>query len=201
MLVMGITGGTGAGKTTLLSAIERRGGMGIDCDALYYELLKTDAALRQSLTAAFGCVFLPDGSLDRKMLGETIARDAESRETLNAIVYPVIVRAVREKINRAKIDEIPLVGIDAINLLQSGLSELCDLTVAVIADAGVRLSRIVERDRISEDYATARIKMQENDRFFTENCTKILKNEADTEAEFLTVCDEFLENIIKEYEK
>ena len=46
MLTIGITGGTGCGKTAFLRCIEARGGVGIDCDALYYDLLRTDGALR-----------------------------------------------------------------------------------------------------------------------------------------------------------
>ena len=37
-MILGITGGTGCGKTTLLKEIEERGGMVLDCDAVYHEL-------------------------------------------------------------------------------------------------------------------------------------------------------------------
>ena len=57
MLVIGITGPTGCGKTTLLQAVQQRGGYIVDCDALYYELLKTDPALKAALQKAFGNVF------------------------------------------------------------------------------------------------------------------------------------------------
>ena len=65
MTVIGITGPTGAGKTTALDVLAERGFEIVDCDALYYQLLRTDPILRQNLTGAFGPVFLPDGNLDQ----------------------------------------------------------------------------------------------------------------------------------------
>lgn len=45
-LVIGFTGPTGAGKTSALRALEQLGGLVLDCDAIYHELLRTDGALR-----------------------------------------------------------------------------------------------------------------------------------------------------------
>lgn len=72
MKTIGITGPTGCGKTTFLQEIAAHGGVIVDCDALYYELLKTDPALKAALQKAFGNVFLPDGSLDRKSLAARV---------------------------------------------------------------------------------------------------------------------------------
>ena len=144
---------------------------------------------------------LPDGSLDRRKLGEKVFSDAAAKNALNAIVYPAVEAAVREKIAAAKENKIPLLGVDAINLLQSGIAKLCDLTVAVTAAHERRLARIVARDHVEENYALLRIKSQENDDFFTKNCTKTLKNNVETEEKFAAQCDKFLQEIIKEYKK
>ena len=46
-MIIGITGGTGCGKTTLLREIEERGGLILDCDAVYHELLTRDMELSE----------------------------------------------------------------------------------------------------------------------------------------------------------
>ena len=75
MIVLGITGPTGAGKTTALEVLAELGFEIVDCDALYYQLLRTDEALRRSLEEAFGTVFLPDGSLDRRAVAKRVFGD------------------------------------------------------------------------------------------------------------------------------
>ena len=72
MMIIGITGPTGAGKTTALEVLGSMGFEIVDCDALYYELLRTSLPLRRALEDAFGPVFLPDGQLDRRALAARV---------------------------------------------------------------------------------------------------------------------------------
>ena len=153
MTVIGITGPTGSGKTTALAALERRGFEVVDCDALYYRLLQTSAALRRDLEAAFGPVFLPDGSLDRRTLAARVFGDPEELERLNKVVYPAVYAAVEQKIRNCTRKG---VAIDAINLVESGIGRLCQVTVAVTADPAVRLARIMARDGLDRRRAQAR---------------------------------------------
>ena len=44
-MILGITGGTGCGKTTLLQLIRQRGGLVLDCDEIYHQLLISDRQL------------------------------------------------------------------------------------------------------------------------------------------------------------
>ena len=130
MTVIGLTGPTGAGKTTALRVLEDMGFTAVDCDALYYELLKTDGELRRQLLDTFGNVFLPDGQLDRPTLGRLVFGNKKALDKLNAIVFPAVTAAVREKISACSGRGLV---IDAINLIESGLGELCDCTIAVTA--------------------------------------------------------------------
>ena len=53
MQIVGITGGSGSGKTTVLQEMEKRGALIIDADAVYHEMLETDAFLLSDLREAF----------------------------------------------------------------------------------------------------------------------------------------------------
>ena len=194
MTVIGLTGPTGAGKTTALGVLEGMGFAVVDCDALYYELLRRDQALRSKLTDAFGDVFLPDGQLDRPGLGRRVFGDAAALERLNAIVFPAVTAAVRERL--AACEGRGLV-VDAINLVESGLGELCDFTVALTAPAEVRVRRIMARDGISEDYARRRVAAQKNDSYYRRHCTLVLENRAGSRAEFEQLIREFFQDILE----
>lgn len=197
MKTIGITGPTGCGKTTLLREISARGGVVIDCDSLYYELLKTDAALRAALTAAFGSVFLPDGSLDRRTLAARVFSDAAALAKLNEIVFFHVGRAVRARQEGAQKSHAPLFAIDAINLFESGLDEICDVTLGVLAREEVRLARIMARDDLTRAQAQARIDAQKKDDFYREHCAYLLENNTSPEA-FRQKASTLLDKICKE---
>lgn len=191
--MFGLTGGTGAGKTSALRALERLGGYILDCDALYHEMLRTDAPMKQAITDAFGDVFLPDGTLDRQKLGSVVFRDPDAMARLNDIVYAHL---VPEAARRAEGHGI--VGFDAINVIESGMRLMCCRTVGVIAPAEVRVERIMARDGIDEKYARMRIAAQKADTFYYENCTDVLENAEATPEAFEEKALAFFSRLIEE---
>ncbi|MBQ2782007.1 MAG: threonylcarbamoyl-AMP synthase [Oscillospiraceae bacterium] len=197
-LVIGLTGPTGAGKTSALRAIERLGGCVLDADAIYHEMLKTDLPLRTALTDAFGEVFLPDGSLDRQKLGTAVFGDAKELEKLNQIIYAHIPRELSRRMNATVA---PIIGIDAINLIEGGLDKLCHCTVAVLSPAQLRLGRIMARDGISEEYARLRIAAQKGDDFYRQHCTYTLNNTCDSAAAFEEQAYVFFYGLLQEAKK
>lgn len=194
-LIVGLTGGTGAGKTSALAALEDLGGTVLDCDAVYHQMLRTDPALREAITAAFGPVFCPNGSLDRQKLGTLVFSDHAALDRLNAIVYEYL---PPELLRRAQGHT--LVGLDAISLMESGLGRLCACTVAVLAPAEDRVRRIMARDSISEDYARLRISAQQPDVFYRERCSHILENNCATPAQFREQARIFFRSMLREIE-
>ena len=183
MYTIGITGPTGAGKTTALGVLEELGGTVVDCDAVYHRLLETDGELLHSIEAAFPGV-VRDGALDRKALGARVYADPAALERLNAITWPAVRREAARITERSNA---PFCVIDAIGLFESGLAELCDVTVAVVADEAVRVRRLMERDGIDEGYARARIAAQKPAAWFAERADLVLENNG-TNAAFFHIC-------------
>ena len=194
MYIIGITGPTGCGKTTLLRVIAAHGGFTVDCDALYYAMLRENAPMRDALTEAFGEIFLPDGNLDRPKLGNRVFSDPDALAQLNAIVYHHMGQKMQALLAEQAGQNRPYFAIDAINLIESGLGALCDTTVAVLAPRALRLARIMARDGISEDYARRRIDAQKPDEFYRASCGAVLENSGTAE-QFQLICEQWLQAI------
>ena len=187
--IIGITGGSGCGKTTLLNLIAEHGGLVLDCDAIYHELLKTDQAMLSAIDDRFPGV-MEDGVLNRKKLGTIVFADKQALLDLNAITHA----AVKKEVLRRLESQPKLAAIDAIGLFEGNLAELCDVTVAVTAPTEDRVNRLMNRDGISQEYARSRIAAQHDDRWFREKCTCVLENNSNFDA-FATKCVDFLRNL------
>lgn len=194
-LVIGFTGPTGAGKTSALAALKRLGGQVLDCDAVYHELLRHDDGLRRALTDSFGEVFLPNGRLDRQKLGSLVFGDPAALARLDGIIFEFLPRELKRRMDES---DAAVVGIDAINLIESGLSRMCRRTVAVLAPAEDRVQRIMARDALTEDYARLRVEAQKPDDFYRKHCTDILVNNSADAAAFEETAYRALQTILKE---
>lgn len=188
-MIIGITGGTGSGKTTLLRIIREHGGMILDCDAIYHQLLDADRALLAAIENRFPGV-VKNGTLDRKKLGAIVFSDEDALLDLNRITHTAVKREVLRSLQSAP----PLAAIDAIALFEGGLAELCDVTVAVTAPKADRIARLMARDGISEEYAAARIRAQHDESWFLQHCDHVLENNSSMDA-FTVKCLTFLRSL------
>ena len=189
-MIIGITGGTGCGKTTVLQAVESLGGVVIDCDQVYHELLKTDRAMLWAIENRFpGTV--KETILDRKALAAIVFSDEQALRDLNAITHGAVKQRVLEILGAKP----ALCAIDAIALFESGLSELCDVTVAVIAPEETRVQRLMQRDHITQQQAKMRINAQKRQDYFSQTCDYTLEN-IGTQVDFQEKCLAFFQNLL-----
>ena len=186
-MILGITGGTGCGKTTLLKIIAAQGGLILDCDAIYHDLLKTDHSLLSAIASRFPGV-VEGGELNRKKLGSLVFSDENALLELNKITHAAVKAEVLRRLETAP----RLAAIDAIGLLEGGLAELCQITVAVTAPLEDRVRRLMARDGISEEYARSRIAAQHEEGWFRSRCDYVLENNTD-EKTFQDICLAFLQ--------
>ena len=177
----------------LLDVIREMGGVVVDCDAVYHEMLNGSEEMRNTINAVFPGVFDADGKLNRQKLGEEVFSRRERLARLNDIVYHFVVPEVERRLGK----DTGLYAIDAINLLESGISELCDKTIAVTAPTELRVRRIMARDGISEQYARMRITAQKPDEYYRTKCDCELTNAADTPESFREEAREFIRRLME----
>ena len=180
MTVIGLTGGTGSGKTTVLQYLTDRGALGLDCDAIYHELLETSEPMLAELRARFPGAF-ESGSFDRKALGQIVFSDQAALADLNAVTHRYVTLEITRRLREHARSGGAAAVIDAIALIESGLGELCTRTVAVTASPETRVRRIMAREGIGEEYARSRIAAQKDEAFFRENCDIVLQNDGTVE--------------------
>ena len=196
-MIIGITGGTGSGKSTLLALIAEHGGLVLDCDAIYHELLRSDKNLLSAIENRFPGTVM-NGALDRKKLGAIVFADENALQELNCITHA----AVKAEVLRRLESKPTLAAIDAIGLFEGNLADICDVTIAVTAPTEDRIRRIMSRDGITEEYARSRISAQHDDEWFAKQCDHVLENNSTSE-DFHGKCIAFLrkEGIITEKPK
>lgn len=194
MKIVGITGGTGSGKTTALNVLERLGARVIDCDRLYHKLLEKNEEMKSEIDESFKGVVI-NGSVDRKKLGKMVFSSPDLLKKLNAVTHKYVDGEVKKIIDRERKRGRAAVAIDAIALIESGLNELCDTVVGIVAPDDMRIKRIMTREGISEKYARLRIGAQKPQEWFVKNCDLVLRNDGTVE-DFEKLCSEHFKTML-----
>lgn len=163
MRVIGVTGGTGGGKTTATKIMESMGAYVVDADMVARSIVASGRPALSEISSEWDVV--RDGVLDRKALAKIVFTDEEQLHKLNAITHKYVIEEIKSQLANCKKE---IFVIDAIALFESGLADICDVTVAVIADCDTRCKRIMARDGLTRREAMMRINAQKNDSFYTE---------------------------------
>ena len=145
--------------------------------------------MREELQGRFGPdIYDAQGVLQRQALGAKVFGDPQALEDLNAITHRYIHLEIQRLLAKAQADGKQVAVVDAIALIESGLADTCQVTVAVVAGPETRTRRIMAREGISEEYARKRIAAQPDDAYFARQCDLVLVNDFPTRAEFEAYC-------------
>ena len=144
MLRVGITGGIGSGKTALTDWLAGQGITVVDADLAARAVVAPGQPALAEIVATFGEDYLqPDGQLDRGAMRQLVFEDAEKRKALEAITHPRIREELQRQLDTA--DSVYVV-LSSPLLLESGQSELVDLSVVVDVPEATQIERTMQRD-------------------------------------------------------
>ena len=104
MISIGLTGNVGSGKSTVAAIWKaERGAVVIDADKIGRSVVQPGSRCLAALVERFGEeILLPDGSLNRRKMAEIAFSDTESREALNSIIHPEIIREINGQLRGAR---------------------------------------------------------------------------------------------------
>jgi dephospho-CoA kinase len=157
---IGITGPIGCGKSTVAGWLAARGAVAIDADAEARAVVEPGEPALALVLARFGDVVrASDGSLDRAALGRIVFADAGALRDLEAIVHPAVRPRILAAIAAADEAGAPAVVIEAIKLVEGGLTSFCDEVWLVTCSPDEQLARLAGRG-VGADDAARRIAAQ-----------------------------------------
>ncbi len=157
-IVIGLTGNIGTGKSVVRKMLEQLGAYGIDADALAHRAMAPGAPGYKSVIHTFGYwIVESDGSINRDRLGKVVFADKNALLALEQILHPLVEQAIDLLITRSRQ---PVIVIEAIKLLESGLVEKCDSIWVTEVAQDVQLQRLIQSRGMKASDARQRIQAQ-----------------------------------------
>ncbi|GJI58842.1 dephospho-CoA kinase [Bacillus altitudinis] len=195
-LVIGLTGGIASGKSTVSQMIKEKGIRVVDADIIAKEAVSKGAPALHQIVQTFGEeVLLPNGELNRQQLGAIIFSDEEKRKKLNAIVHPEVRKEMLKQRDEGVSNQETFVVLDIPLLFESKLEGLVDRIIVVYTTPDLQLSRLMNRNDLSEEEALNRIHSQQPLEEKCQKADRVIENTKD-----LAFMRKQLENILNEWE-
>ena len=158
----------------------------IDADKLGHKVLEQGNPGYNKVVKCFGNEILnPDGSVNRTALGRIVFVDAEKLKQLNEISHPIIAEMIQKEFEESVSDSNGgIVFLEAALLIEANWYKVCAHIWVVSLDPTVALSRLKERDNLSETEAKLRVGAQLDQEESLAYADVVLQNEGTPEELF-----------------
>jgi len=173
--LLGLTGNIACGKSTVGQLLaEHFGADYIDADRVVHTLYAAGSPETEAIARRFGHDLLtPDGTIDRRKLGDRVVIDPQALRMLEDILQPGVRRAIEERIEQSQSS---VVVLDAIRLIEAGLAERCDAVWVVTCDPDLQLSRLQHTRGFTVEQAQRRITSQRSQEDKVKHATSVIDN-------------------------
>jgi len=160
MIKIGITGGIGSGKSVVASLLSIKGIPVYEADQAGKELSDRSPEIREKLIALFGEDIYIEHVLDRKKLASVIFSDDEALQKVNETIHPVVAKDFLDWLSGVSQ---PICAIESAILFESGFDHLVDVIWMVYAPVEIRMTRVMQRDGVTEADVIKRMNRQTPD--------------------------------------
>ena len=138
--------------------LEHLGALTIDADELAHHAYDPGSPGFDAVVKRFGSqVINEQGQIDRNSLGKIAFQDETGLKDLEEIVHPLVVKAVK---NMLEFSPMPIVAVEAIKLLESGMADICDVVWIVDAPEQTLVKRLEQSRGMGIKDIKSRLKQQ-----------------------------------------
>ena len=156
--IIGLTGGIGCGKTTVSNYLANTHQLPVlDADIYAREAVQLGSSVLSKIAERYAGIQLPDGTLNRKRLGEIVFSNPTERQWLEQQIHPYVQSRFESELNRLVAPTIVLV---IPLLIEAGMTDLVSEIWVVSCSPEQQLQRLIERDRLSLEQAQYRLNSQ-----------------------------------------
>ena len=161
MRTIGLTGSIACGKSNVSAVLRELGAAVVDGDLLSRELTAPGGPALPAIRETFGDgVFLPDGTLNRRALGDVVFASDAARKRLDDLMQPLLRSLILRRMEEARAGGAKICVLDMPLLFEAGLDTLCDTVWCVHLPREEQLRRLMARDGLTLSQAEARLRSQ-----------------------------------------
>ena len=158
LLKIGLTGGIASGKSVVADMFVKLGAALVDTDVIAREVVAPGEPGLDAVRKLFGpAVLTPSGELNRPAMRSLVFGDAAKRRHLEDILHPLIRERTLRKLQQA---EGPYAIVVVPLLVETFFGQLVDRVLVVDCPASTQFDRLLKRDRLPREEATAMIEAQ-----------------------------------------
>jgi dephospho-CoA kinase len=155
---IGLTGNIATGKSTVGEMLADLGAAVLDADEVTHRVMAPGGAAYGPVIEAFGSdIVTEDGRIDRRTLGQIVFSSAGALRKLESLVHPVVIAEVDRWITES---QAPVVVVEAIKLLESGMADTYDAIWVTTCPESVQLERLMTSRAMTREAALLRIQAQ-----------------------------------------
>lgn len=155
---IGLTGNIATGKTTVAQMLVELGAEHIDADRVAHKMMAPGEPAYAAVVEDFGEEILAeDGTINRRALGAIVFNDTEALAQLEADVHPPTITEVNRRIARS---DAPVIVVEAIKLLESGMAEQYDAIWVTTCPGEQQIRRLIDHRNMSRSDAEQRVDAQ-----------------------------------------
>jgi len=181
MIIIGITGGIGCGKSEVCLELKNRyGAFVMTADTIAHDMLKSGSLCYDELTELLGEEMKkPDGSFDRRKVGDLAFSKPEIISRMNEIIHPAVMDRIFDLLDLAEEKHRRLAVIEAALLLEAGYKQYCTEVWYIYASEKTRYNRLKASRALSDEKIRNIMSNQLSEEEFRDSCDYTIDNNLD----------------------